>query len=491
MSNLTLDHLKNIVQSAIASATRWKPNLTITDPEDPRYVTGAKEFGERVANAQGAANEARTAANEARTEANKARTEANTVKTAANIAYTTAVKAVNKADSANAIGATVVGLIWEKGSDTIPRVNAAVYNDGIIVAATEEGIYYSADGISWRVSNAPTVYFTRVLYANGVWIAGGLNASTAPTPDGIYYSTDGISWAQSNLTSGELSNAGHFNGLWVAGFVRNSGVYYSSDGMTWMSTNITDDYISYIAYSNGMWVAANYNAIYYSSDGMSWTKSDVLSPKCSGVQYTNGMWVARGSSAVYLSNDGKTWQKYTTNASFYVINYSENLWTAASGDGIYYSQDAKSWRRGVEGNFSTLTYANGLWVASTNYYTTGSKGIYYSENGMSWNQSNIQKGYAYPIAYLDGVWIAGTAYYSFDGKNWESSRDTLYSSWAYGPFIFGDLWTMVEDKTLYCTRPTRKYATPTQLAALESRVETLETPNDYELIISIPSPRAG
>ena len=40
MVNISLDHIKAIIKSAIASATRYKPNLEVTDPDDPRYIAG-------------------------------------------------------------------------------------------------------------------------------------------------------------------------------------------------------------------------------------------------------------------------------------------------------------------------------------------------------------------------------------------------------------------------------------------------------------------
>ena len=40
MAYISLNHIKLIIKSAIASATRYKPNLEVTDPDDPRYVAG-------------------------------------------------------------------------------------------------------------------------------------------------------------------------------------------------------------------------------------------------------------------------------------------------------------------------------------------------------------------------------------------------------------------------------------------------------------------
>ena len=40
MANITIDKMKTIVQSIVASVTRYKPNLSVNDPDDPRYVAG-------------------------------------------------------------------------------------------------------------------------------------------------------------------------------------------------------------------------------------------------------------------------------------------------------------------------------------------------------------------------------------------------------------------------------------------------------------------
>lgn len=40
MANITLDGIKAIIKSMLASATRYKPNLEVTDPDDPRYIAG-------------------------------------------------------------------------------------------------------------------------------------------------------------------------------------------------------------------------------------------------------------------------------------------------------------------------------------------------------------------------------------------------------------------------------------------------------------------
>lgn len=128
--NITLDHVKEIVRSAIASATRHKPNLNVTDPDDPRYVVGADKVAAKsdvtkmnrrlttleqyedethslawnastTANsAQSTANSAQTTANNAKSSASTALSTANTAKTTADTAYTTANTAYTTANTA-------------------------------------------------------------------------------------------------------------------------------------------------------------------------------------------------------------------------------------------------------------------------------------------------------------------------------------------------------------------------------------------------------
>lgn len=40
MANVTTEHLKTALQSVLASTTRYKPNLSVTDPDDPALWRG-------------------------------------------------------------------------------------------------------------------------------------------------------------------------------------------------------------------------------------------------------------------------------------------------------------------------------------------------------------------------------------------------------------------------------------------------------------------
>ena len=60
--------------------------------------------------------------------------------------------------------------------------------------------------------------FRFVYNANGIWVAGSTN--------GLYYSEDGITWTESNITSGYFECIYNANGIWVTGGDK-YGLYYS------------------------------------------------------------------------------------------------------------------------------------------------------------------------------------------------------------------------------------------------------------------------
>ena len=127
------------------------------------------------------------------------------------------------------------------------------------------------------------------------------------TPTTIFAKA-GVMWTQSNITSGYFSEVVYANGLWVAGSgsSNSTGLYYSEDGKTWTQSNITSGYFPVIVYANGLWVASKSmgysTGLYYSEYGKTWTRSK--SGVFSEVVYANGLWVAVGvtkSTGLYYS----------------------------------------------------------------------------------------------------------------------------------------------------------------------------------------------
>ena len=128
---------------------------------------------------------------------------------------------------------------------------------------------------------------------------------------------------------------------------------------------------------------------------------------------------------------GRYWsQSNITSDYFTAVYYANGVWVAgsdySSNKGLYYSTDGKTWSQSniTSGYFTAVYYANGVWVAGSN------NGLYYSTDGKTWTQSNITSGYFKAVYYANGVWVAGNnyndkgLYYSTDGKTWTQSNIT-------------------------------------------------------------------
>lgn len=119
-----------------------------------------------------------------------------------------------------------------------------------------------SDVKTWAQSNITSGTFYSVYYGNGIWVAG--------SSDGLYYSTDGMTWTQSNVTGVEFYSVYCGNSIWVAGS-NGSGLYYSEDGRTWVQSNTTNGSFYSLYYNNGLWVACNYlsnTGLWYSDSVM-------------------------------------------------------------------------------------------------------------------------------------------------------------------------------------------------------------------------------
>lgn len=275
----------------------------------------------------------------------------------------------------------------------------------------DPSIVYSTNGVTWTGTNSNDVLggdCYAVLYAGGLWLAGG---------SGIAYSEDGIVW---NLATGDITaeigvcyGIVYGGGKWVAGVSGTYKLAYSTDGMNWSATTNGDTIFIYagrcnaVAYGNSMWVAGGYstdmlegnNTVAYSTDGMTWTVStsgsNILIDSCKAVAYGNGLWVAggAGTNTLIYSEDGMAWT------------------TSTNGISILY-------------DCLTVAYGNGMWVAGG----AGTYNLAYSADGITWTGStsgtSIFTSSCQAVSY-NGKWIAGgpgsTVAYSTDGITWGSA----------------------------------------------------------------------
>lgn len=140
-------------------------------------------------------------------------------------------------------------------------------------------VYCSTDGTSWTKTNISDSYFRSVYYAFGKYISFP-HADSCNTA-GILYSADGITWNVSNISVGEFQQSQIFE---FAGklFCLNDAsdkLLYTTDGMNWNETEYRYGAISSRFMSDNILIIASggSDAVYSSIDGISWTKElDVL-----------------------------------------------------------------------------------------------------------------------------------------------------------------------------------------------------------------------
>lgn len=275
--------------------------------------------------------------------------------------------------------------------------------------------------MAWSQSNVTTYdseysIFDKITYANGIWLASGLGDKNTL---GLWYSTDGMTWTRSDFAGDEINAITYGNGLWV---VAGMGFIYSSDGITWKKSNITWGTWYAITYADGIWVASvkididSGIGLAYSTDGMTWEQCNVTSGQSRQ---------SRVQETLYCHFD--------------TITYANGIWIASSSiedtvGGIWYSSDGITWARSNVANlyFSPIIYADGIWVASGALGTETDSGLVYSTDGMTWERSNVTSGQFPAITHADGIWVAGGSsegsgiYYSSDGMEWTQSNITTF-----------------------------------------------------------------
>lgn len=239
---------------------------------------------------------------------------------------------------------------------------------------------------------APVYNLTGVTYGNGKFVAAGFNTTTNNN---------------TTLTSADGS-------LWTAGS--------SSPGIE----------LQDITFGDGTFVGVgdNYSGsdIFTSTDGSSWTpasypKSIASSLGYDAVTYGNGTFVAVGGS--YPASQG-----YQGNSI--ITSTDGSSWIPASITDVTYSSDSYQ--------LNSVTYGNGMFVATGFNITTGNPIILTSTSGSSWTpvSSIPSAAYGYElkgVTFGNGMFVAvGSGQISY-----ERSGDIILTS------LNGTTWTVVSD----------------------------------------------
>jgi Tol biopolymer transport system component len=268
-------------------------------------------------------------------------------------------------------------------------------------------------GTAWTVHKTKMNYRS-VIYANGLFVAGGSELTILTSPDGEEWTMHNPKM-ESGI-GGDIVGITYGSGLFVAVHNR-GGILTSPDGKEWSEQRIEGELglgPSGITYGDGRFVVVGaLNEIEISSDGKKWKKPKEK-PLDSfkwwrGVAYANGLFIAVGADgAIASSADGEEWREQDSGIKNHITDvcFGNGLFVAVGSKGtILTSPDGKKWTKensGVANDLEAIAYGNGLFV------TVGSEGtILTSPDGRNWTKENSgTTKHLHDIAYGNGVFVA-------------------------------------------------------------------------------------
>ena len=279
------------------------------------------------------------------------------------------------------------GVTMSKCTNVAHGLDASNIPIWVAIGTGDPSIQYSRNGKLWY--DCTNASFSNrgecLLYANGMWLAGGYDPSTYKN---ILWSTDGMNWnndivfdvpGSSACTIQSIGYDG--SGVWMAcgnppDIDSAKNLWTSTNGTSWSS--ITSPYSNIVLYSivygydsssNPIWVLGEgtATAIQWSPPGvLSWVTATGITSinNVYNVLYTGTKWLlvgaptptSGGALAIQTSTDGRTWNP-TNWAS------SEQLYLF----GIGYGNDS---------------LGNPLYIA-VGY--NGTNNVLYSPDGVTWN----------------------------------------------------------------------------------------------------------
>lgn len=168
------------------------------------------------------------------------------------------------------------GSTWlsnDPSGNAVAGAVSVVYGAGkfVAVSGVSQNIIVSPDGMNWHVAANPINKATKIVYGNGIYLAGTISGSQR-----LIKSVDGENWsvATSALDAYDTSSLAFGDGKFVIVSGRNS--FTSTDGVNWtgphynatLSTQVKRNF-----YGGGLFVAFGGGAHpgrYVSRDGVTW-----------------------------------------------------------------------------------------------------------------------------------------------------------------------------------------------------------------------------
>ncbi|OQX04579.1 MAG: hypothetical protein BWK73_35835 [Thiothrix lacustris] len=237
--------------------------------------------------------------------------------------------------------------VWtQRTSGTTKNLHDIATDGNKVIAVSHNQMGYvlsSPDGQTWTPSTAfdSGRHMDGIHYANGLWVAVGLDWSWTPSGwfGAIFTSTDGNTWTRRYHSGSQLLKVTYGNGIWVA-VGENGTVVKSTDGITWVQQNSnTLETLTDIAYGNGKFVAVaagNPLLLLTSTDGVTWEDHSSETGINSGNEYSRidyllDRFVASGwYEGISYSTDGTHFQNNQPRGHFAPAHaYGSGLFFAA------------------------------------------------------------------------------------------------------------------------------------------------------------------
>lgn len=359
----------------------------------------------------------------------------------------------------------------------------------------------------WQTRTTPTTGYEDVVFANGLFVAVGVNVAMS--------SADGITWtSRTPATALDWEGIAYGNGIFVAVAVTGTGnrVMTSPDGITWTSrTSAADNTWRSVTYGAGLFVAVadsgSGNRVMTSPNGITWTsRVSAADSNWSAVIYAGNQFVAIATAlagtanTVMTSPDGITWTGHASaaNSIWRGLAYGNGLYVAVgisngtgTTNGAMTSPDGITWTghsSAADNEWYGLTYGSGRFIAVS--ITGSGNRVMTSTDGATWTiGASAADNFWEAIAFGNNVFVAvsetgGTS------SAMSASAQTVFAAGVYSdPNDPASTWTVMAGATSACFArfgdAVRTIAYPASYVI--SSQSTIVQANNYLIIMAGPN----
>ncbi|MDQ7822277.1 MAG: hypothetical protein RDV48_05735 [Candidatus Eremiobacteraeota bacterium] len=189
-------------------------------------------------------------------------------------------------------------------SGTTNNLFCVTWANGLFVAGGLEGtLLTSPDGITWTAPSSPAWHVVRAIaYGNGKWVAAGAGT--------VAVSSDAVNWTLESIGLLHFQTGASFgNGIFV--LPGHAGrVLSSPDGITWQAASApSPENLDCAAFGNGLFAMGSFGLIETTTDGATFgSVTPPTSRSLRAITFFEGQFVATGGAETILTSpDGKTW----------------------------------------------------------------------------------------------------------------------------------------------------------------------------------------